>query len=374
MRLTLPFPASLRWVIAVFVWLGSAAAAWWLYRGQATGASAVAIAQSKEFRVAATQVGRLVTLEVAEGQRVVPGQVMARMETGPIEQAIAIAEAQAIEAASAIPATGAALDAGALQVERNFRGEIEAASIEANAARADAARDNGELAKLREDIRREKALVERGLTRSDRLRALEARFPALDEAVKAWPLRIQAIEVRHHSTVRRLEEWARGRERAPLQLAPFEARARQRKEAVRLLRSHAEQTVLRAIAHAYVSLVHARAGDVLRPGTPVVTLVEANPKQVIAYVDERRWEAVPLGTRVTARRRAAQEHSYDAIVSGIAADVTELPRRLWTNPHIPAWGRALYITLPESATLAPGELVDVVTHSQTHAGTFVPWR
>jgi hypothetical protein len=90
-------------------------------------------------------------------------------------------------------------------------------------------------------------------------------------------------------------------------------------------------------------------------------------------VDERRGAAIPLGSQVKARQRISAQQ-YDAVVTALAGDVSELPRRLWINPAMPAWGRAVYITLPDHAQLSPGELFDVTLATPADRGVFVSRR
>lgn len=351
----------LRAIFGVTIWLAAAGGAWILYRAEPAPPVAVAIAESREHRVSPVRLGRLVALGVTEGQRVSPGQVIARFETDTVRQEVSVARAQLEQAASSVRAARGAFDSEVLQVGRNFREEVEAAELELGAARSSFARDQAEFAKLAADLKRENDLVNRGLTRADRLLMMEQRRAGLDATVKTWPARITALETRARDASQRLAAWENSRAGGSrdTQLQPLEAAVRARSESIQLLRAQIDQSVLRAGANAWVSLVHARPGDVVKPGDPVVTLVEALPQQVLAYIDERRGAPLPAGTRVVATRRDADRRRWEGFVSAVAADVTELPRRLWMNPALPAWGRAMYISLPPEASLSPGELLDV---------------
>lgn len=372
MRPSIPVVPSLRMALVLLVWSAAAFSAYYLYNGMAAAPSAVAIAQANEHISASRQLGRIVTVDVAEGQRVVPGQILAHLETGEIRQEISVASAQLLQASSSISATDSALHTAMLQVERNFESESEASAIELKTAQAAHERERAEMVKLQDDIRREQDLVRKGLTRSDRLQALDARRPALEEALRSWPQRIDALTARQKAAAERLAEWRR--KQAPAaQLEPLHAKVREKRESIRLLQSQLAQTTLSAGVHGYVTFVHARAGAVVKPGDPVVTIVEANPRQIVAYVDEKRGAAIPLGSQVKARHRVSAQQ-YDAVVTALAGDVSELPRRLWTNPAMPAWGRAVYITLPDHAQLSPGELFDVTLAAPVERGVFVSRR
>lgn len=354
----------MRAIFGVTVWLAAAAGAWILYKAEPAPPVAVAIAESREHRVSPVRLGRLVALEVTEGQRIAPGQVIARFETATARQEVSVARAQLQQAAAAVRATGGAFDSEVLQAGRNFREEVEAAELELGNARSSFARDRAEHAKLAADLERERNLVERGLTKSDRLVSMDQRRSVIEESVKVWPARIQTLEARARGASRRLADWekahAEGSEASRgTQLQPLQAKVREQEESLQLLNSQIDQSVLRATVHSYVSLIHARPGDVVKPGDPVATLVEAMPRQVLAYVDERRGAPLPRGTRVVATQRGTERRQWEGVVSAVSAGVTELPKRLWVNPAYPAWGRAMYITLPPEASLAPGEMLDV---------------
>jgi multidrug resistance efflux pump len=131
-------------------------------------------------------------------------------------------------------------------------------------------------------------------------------------------------------------------------------------QVVARLEGRPEGSILRATAPSYVSAVHARPGDVVTPGQTVATLVEARPRQVVAWLDERRGASLATGAKVVARRRDGHRQSVAGTVAAIGGEVAALPQRLWTNPHVPSWGRAVYIEVAEDAALDPGELLDIL--------------
>jgi multidrug resistance efflux pump len=346
------------------VWLACLAGAVWLYLENGGPAEAVAIAETRVYRVSAAQLGRLTALDVVEGQRVSAGQVIARLETQLLEKEIAVARAGVRHAASEWKAKDATLETERMQIERSFETEIQDAEVALQAAQADQSRDRTGLAKLHEEVEREHALRRRGLVKAERLTQLEIQCAALEETVRAWPARISAVESRRRSASARLESWRaaftrqdRGTRMA--QLLPVRDSIDRQEQSLDLLKVKLGGTVLQATATAYVTTIHARPGDVIRAGDPVVTLVETRPRLVVAYVDERRGMSLSAGAKVVARRRNAPSRSVEGTVAAVGGDVAALPQRLWTNPHVPAWGRAVYIDVPAESTLDPGEILDI---------------
>lgn len=374
-RISLPINRVRNTLLCLAVWSASAAGAWWLYQGGQNPQAVIATVEAKRYQLSPTQLARLVALDVAEGQPVAAGQVVARFETELLDHKISVAGTLLEQAASSIPATSLALESSTLQAERSFQSELDAIEVELNAAHHDFARTRTELQTLVDSIRREQDLVRRGLTRTDRVSALEVQRASLEETVAGWPKRIEAITLRKQAAATRLEQWRRTTHQThegarSSMLHPLRAKVREQQESIQLLRAQVHQSVLRSGPESYVvAAIHARPGDVVKPGDPVVTLVEARPKTMVAYVDERRASPLPAGSRVSAQRRLGDPHPIEGEVVSVAADVTLLPQRLWTSPHLPQWGRAMYIHLPEGASVEAGELLDVPLHGMSSSRT-----
>jgi len=127
-----------------------------------------------------------------------------------------------------------------------------------------------------------------------------------------------------------------------------------------LLLARYRNATLRAASDGYVAAILARPGDVVRGGDPILTLVEARPRQVVGYLEERRGAVVRPGAAVLARRRNGTGENIAGKIVAVSGPVIQLPPRFWTSPHLPAWGREFYVELPDQAALDPGEAVDIV--------------
>lgn len=363
MRMPTNLFARFRNPLTALVWTISAVAAFCLYRQGVGGGDAVGIAEAKEHRVAPVELGRLVSLNVKEGDRVAAGQIVAQLETTPIQEELSVAEARLRQMASEVGATGASLDVDALRAERQIESEISSAEVELRAAESGFKSDEAELRQVTGEIQRQKDLVNRGLTKIDRLKELEMRRASLEELVSAWPARMSSIQGRMKSSNSRLEEWrthssSAAKERK-LQLQPIHNGVQEQKDRIQLLRSRLVNTALRASSESFVAVIQARPGDVLKPGDPVMTLVEVRPRMVVAYVEERRGTMVATGTKVMARRRNGSSEQFAGTVATVSGQVSQMPPRVWLNPNLPTYGRAVFIQLPPDAIIDPGEAIDV---------------
>jgi multidrug resistance efflux pump len=319
----------------------------------------------KEFTVSSLETGRLASVEVVPGQRVSRGQVVARLDVEILEGEIAVAGAELRELESQIPAEDKTLLLSALQTERAFQAELEEAEVELQAAHAASAQDRAELASLREELSRQRDLVARRLSEANRLRDIELRLAALEQSVAAWPARTEALGKRRQGAAERLSAWrashagtSGGNPRA-IQLRPLELRIVRQHEYLRLLRKRLEKMVLRAPSDAHVATLVARQGNVLTPGDPVMIMVEAGPRQVIAYVEEDRGYALSVGQQAVIRRRDRAADRVEGTLTAIAGTVSQLPARFWPAPNRPRWGREVFITVGPGPNLDPGEAVDI---------------
>ena len=215
MRISLPAHRRMRGLISGAVWLACVAAALWLYYGLGGPAAAVAITETESYKVSPSQLGRLTSVEVTEGQVVTAGQVIARLDTDMLEKQVSVAQAEIRHAASEVKATEVSLETMHLQMERNFEGELEAVQVELEAAQAAQARDAAALKTILEELRRAQDLLQRGLDRADRVTSLEFSRAGFGETVRSWPARLAAIEARRRAAAARLTEWQGKRARVP---------------------------------------------------------------------------------------------------------------------------------------------------------------
>ncbi len=366
----LPIRSTARAVLPLLVWLAAVAAAYFLFRQSAGGGQAVGVAEVREFTVSPTEIGRLVSLEIARGQSVAAGQVLARLDTAALRQELAVAEAELRELVAKVPAEDRAIEQSDLRIERSFQAELEAAEVEYQSNQAASERAHAELASVNEALARERGLVARHLTDSRLLKELEARRTALMADMEAWPRRFQALDKRIRGARERLLAWradhggAAGGSARREQLRPLELRIPRQREYLELLRTRLTNMVLRAPAAGRVTTVLAREGAVVRPGDPVLMLV-ADAVQVVGYVEEERAPHISVGDAAAIKTRAAGNRRVDGTVISVASTVSQIPARFWPSPTRPRWGREVFIH--SDGKLDPGQAVDIVFKTKTPA-------
>ena len=106
----------------------------------------------------------------------------------------------------------------------------------------------------------------------------------------------------------------------------------------------------------------AYAGQVVRPGDPVLTLISTRAEQIVAWLDETSFDRLRRRRNLEATVIQAHDgrrlHAACPVVR-IGPAVVPLPEELWPSPTRPVRGRPVVLGIPAGVDLAPGELVTV---------------
>jgi HlyD family secretion protein len=250
------------------------------------------VAELKE-RVLAFEVGgRIVSLRVHEGDRVKAGELLGTIDGAVEEQA---RQARELEAQAA--------EVQASLVKKGVRGE----EIAVTRARLRGARAAEDL--LRKQIERERELHRRGVTPEARLEEMEGQ---LTHAVAER----EVLE----NVLSEQQRGARPEERDMASVRAAAARAGVTLDDLRL-----ERRELRAPVDGVVLDVHSEVGEVVSPGTPVVTMADPDRIHADVFVPEGRLPGIDVGDR--ARLRA------DGIATALTGHVEHVARRTEFTPR-----------------------------------------
>lgn len=102
-----------------------------------------------------------------------------------------------------------------------------------------------------------------------------------------------------------------------------------------------------------------RPGEVVMAGEPIVTIAEAKPRDIIAYLreDQLDWPTEGMSVELVKNNPPAQIARSQVSYFGPVVEV--MPERLWQNRNIPQWGRPILIKIPPGLKLLPGEAVGI---------------
>ena len=242
--------------------------------------------------------GRIVELPVEEGQWVEEGAVIARLEDADFRQQVA-------------------LDQASLQVR----------DAELSLARAGSRRQ--EVAAAEQTIREAEADLEQrkiDFARAETLYREEVGSQEARDLAEAQRKRAEAVLQRTRERHDQIVEGTR-----PEELAIARANVRRTREALRLSRIQLGYTVLRAPTAGVVLVRQAELGEVVAPGTPVVTLADLDHVWLRGYISETDLGRIRWGQPATLRTDTYPDKPYRGRVSFIASKAEFTPKSIETH-------------------------------------------
>ena len=231
--------------------------------------------------------GRLATLKVSEGDSVKAGQLIATIESGDLDAALAAAEASA--------SSGKWRLGEAEVTERENRGETAsgaaAAEAQLKSAQASLAQAQAQLAHQKADTSRTVALAAQGIAsqqaRDEAVTSQQAAEAAVNTAAGNVAQAEAALrQARAHELLTEVSAQSVNESRTSAENAQALAAE------ARVERSYAE---IVAPADGVVNVWAARQGEVVAAGTPIVTVMDLSQTWVYAPLPETQADAVKLG-------------------------------------------------------------------------------
>lgn len=289
--------------IPILLLVAVAVAAFWYWRanGEPADPSVLRLSgniEAHESVLSFKVQGRIAELAVIEGQWVEQGALIARLDDSDYRQQVAVEEAGVRVRESNL----------ALALAGTRRREIEAA--EQTLAEAEA-----ELEQRQLDVARAERLFARDVISADE------RDRAATALKRATAVRDRARE--------RLELAREGSREEEITIA--RAGFRQAREALELARVRLGHTELRAPRPGVVLVRQAELGEVVAPGSPVVTLGDLENVWLRAYVPQTDLGRVRWGQEAEVRTDSFPDKTYPGRISFIASRAEFTPRTIETQ-------------------------------------------
>ncbi|NLX13971.1 MAG: HlyD family efflux transporter periplasmic adaptor subunit [Phycisphaerales bacterium] len=120
--------------------------------------------------------------------------------------------------------------------------------------------------------------------------------------------------------------------------------------------------VLKSPMDGVVSQILRGAGESVRSGEPILTVVSTRPAQIIAYIAPAQASRLTAGTpvRLETMRESNSRQTLDSRIEAVGPQVEQIPTRLWRNPAVPEWGWPVKIMVPTELEILCGETVGVI--------------
>lgn len=295
--------------------------------------------EATEVRVASKVAGRVERVQIVEGARVAPGDVLATLATTDTDLLMDRAEAQRAQAAAEVRLLRAGARAEDVhQAEAQVavaRADLSAADAEVTAARAD-------------EVRFEQLLQKRAGAAKQRDDAV-ARRELADARRRAAADRVTAAT----AVVERLRAGAR-----PEELDAAAARVRAIDAELASLKDKRAEATVTAPTAGIVTARLIEPGELLAAGVPVAVIVDLDRAWVNAYVEEPLVPTLRLDQAVTIVTDAGQRLAGKVAVISPRAEFT--PRNVQTSAERAKLVYRVKVTLDNrEGVLKPGMPVEV---------------
>jgi HlyD family secretion protein len=241
--------------------------------------------------------GRIVELPIEEGEWVDAGALLARLDDADYRQKVGIDAANVHVRESNL----------ALTLAGTRQQEIKAAAQAVNDAQAEL-----EQRKV-DDDRAQRLFTKDAISAQDRDLAATARKRA---------------EAQYESAKQRLSQAQEGSRKEDIAIA--QANVKAARESLGLSRINLEYTGLRAPAAGVVTVRQAELGEVVSPGTPVVTLADLDHVWLRAYIAETDLGRIRWGQDATIRTDTYPSKTYHGRISFISSNAEFTPKSVQT--------------------------------------------
>ena len=331
-----------------------AAAIWWVERPRAQTLVLTGTVDGNEVVVSSKITGRIVKLAVDDGQAVKAGDLIAvldqeelRADQGAAGDAIAQARANAQQAATQTELLQKSLPTKVQQSEaqveqtraqlRQAEAQISQTQAQLQQAQAQVAQTQAAVRKAQDNYNRIKPLVERDINPPQDLVTAQSDLDSARANEQAAQAGVSAAQ----RTVAAAQDGAEALRRsvAAAEAALADARhqeiqigVQQRQtEALRAAEAQARNNAVAATARlgyteivapasGIVTLRAARQGEVVNPGSPIVTLFDLSSTWVDADVEETYADLIAMGQKLQVRLPSGTEMSGPVIYKAVEAD------------------------------------------------------
>jgi HlyD family secretion protein len=340
--------------IFLVVIVAAGVAIWWVERPRPQTLVLTGTVDGNEVVVGSKITGRIVTLAVEDGQYVKAGDLIAvldqdelRADQGAAGHAIAQARANTQQSAAqtellerTLPTKVQQAEAQVAQTQAQLQqseAQVSQARAQLQQAEAQIAQTRAAVAKSQDNYNRIRPLVERDINPPQDLvtaksdldsakaneQAAEAGAAAAQRAVSAAQAGGDAIRRSVAAAQAALADAEQEEHQVTVQqrqteaMRAAEAQAKANAEAAD---ARFNQTRIYAPANGIVTLRAARQGEVVNPGSPIVTLFDLSSTWVDADVEETYADLIPMGQKLTVRLPSGTEITGPVIYKAVEAD------------------------------------------------------
>ncbi len=332
-------------IAALLLFVGGGVAAYWFWPRAVADADAFSssVVEATEVDLGSRMGGRLLTLEVHEGDAVEADAVLATLDCGPTERTreelvaqLERARAEARAASSQVRGVGAQRNGTTTRV-RAARARARALEARREAAER-SARRVAQVGRFATEAQRDESRVAVDEL-SLQLEAAERDAASLQAQARASGAEEEAAEARA--------------EAASHGVAALEAK-------LASLELDLAECTIRAPRAGVVETVFIERGELVSPGQPVLRLLDRRSLEATLYVSADGLAAVELGAPVGIRADAFGDERFTGRVTTVAVEALYTPRNVQTRSDRDRLVYPVEVTLDDSSgRLLPGMPIEI---------------
>ena len=355
--------------LPVLIWVFALLTSAWMLRTRANTVEYIGIARTLRHDIVAGETGMVRTVAVDLLDHVDKNDVIVVLDDHAILASLNTAEAELQALTAEVKVAGAGTGRSAVGSTADLAAELRRFQVDAEERRI-------KLLELKVEIETAEIERQRLDLRYHHIRELfDKEFASQAELDDARLQRdaVAARVARSNALFARLnKEYAAAAERSET----FEQRLptdEQRDEALQILRASVqaqaariqelelrrERLILKAPADGQVVRVWKHDGATVLPGEQIVSIVQAESREIVVYVPERDARIVDQVDKARITRSTLEPQIIDARVVSRGSAVEMFPERIWSRRGVPEFGRSAIVSVGTATRLLPGEVVAV---------------
>jgi multidrug resistance efflux pump len=355
--------------LPVIVWSVCAVLCVVLLTSRARSFQYIGLAQAPQYEISADANGRIDTLVVGLFQDVQAGEVVATLDESQVLASIATSNARIgklqadLEAARARVLSGSGSGLADVNADlRRFQIDEEDRRLSALRLRVVIESDEVELNRLRLEVNRNRELLAEGIVGQSFFETIEAAHAVVSTRLTENKILLAQTEQEFQVARQRRADYERELAVVPASepmLAPLQQAISV--EAARLgeIQALRKGLVLRSPVDGRVSQILGRRGQAVVPGEPLLTISERTVSEIVAYLAESDGLRVEEQQPVRLVSHTRPGSVSESVVLRVSPGIEMMPQRLWRNPQVADYGRAVVIAPQPAMHLTPGETIEV---------------
>lgn len=353
-----------RRVVPVVVWCTAALICAVMMFGRAQRFEYIGLAQAQRYEVSTSSAGTLGNVVVSLFDAVEPGDIVATLDDSQVKASLetARAELQRLTAELGAERSRVGTDSADRTADlRRFQIDEEQRRLAALSLKVVIESDRIDLERLELEVARARGLLSAGILGQIDFDATRLSRDMVQKKIEKNRALLDETEVEYSVARNRREEFERNHAtiQGDAELAPLREAITVASYRMTEIELQRQALILRSPVAGQVSELLCRRGQAVLPGEPILAVTETTPREIVAFVTEANDEAARQLSRVRVASRTDPDQAAESMVLRVSPAVQELPQRLWRDPRVPDYGRAVVIAGVPALELTPGEVVSV---------------